>query len=314
MTSDLTRLLQETVPEPPRLLDPGAVLHRARRRRRVRATALLAAAAVLLVGVAAGALQGPWRHRAIPLAPTAVPLTVSALAHLQPLSPESAEALDGEGPLAHPGQATLVGTLDRSKVWLAATADDQLCLLVAHDEYGQQLTGCAARKELLRSGLLLAYLPGEDPAALTHILVVAPDGYTAARGPGAEAAFTENTAVLTFARRPPPDTDITISGAGLPDVTFPLEPVVGPGPAPAGTDPAVHTARQDLLDIARSARLYAQDHGGSTTGFVASLPPDFTAVLLRTKIAVTDTTASTSVHGHCLSVEFATGTVTDRGC
>ena len=311
MTPALHTLLQDAVPEPPRLLDPDTVLHRARRRRLSRTVALLAAAVLVLGAAGAALVPGPWRHRAV-VDPAAVPLTVSALAGRQPVPPGVADVLAPERP-AHPGEAALVGTIGPDKVWLADTADDALCLVVAREEYGRAGYGCQPRRELLRAGLVMAHWP-EDPSGPVRVVVVAPDGYATASADGVRAAFRENIAILAFDHRPAPSSGLTISGPDLPDVAFPLEPVVGPGPAPAGTDPHIRAARQALTDIAASARRYAQDHSGSTRGFAASLPPDFVSVLKRQKIQVTDTGAATTVRGHCLSVVLATGQVTDRAC
>jgi hypothetical protein len=227
MSPDLRTLLQDAVPEPDRLLDPADVLHRARRRHRTR-TATLLAVAVLVVGIAGGLLPGPWRHRAL-LDPAAVPLTVSALADRQPLPPGAAEALASERP-AHPGEAALVGTIGPNKVWLADTTDDRLCLVIAREEYGQAGHGCQPRAVLLRSGLAMVHVP-DDLSGPVWIVVVAPDGYTTASASGVRAPFRENTAILAFDQEPSASGAVTISGPDVPDVSFALESILGPGPA-----------------------------------------------------------------------------------
>lgn len=212
--NDLGRLLDQAVPEPPRHLDPTAVLDAARRRRRTRASWTGVAAAGLAVAtlVTSLLLTRPDADRSS-LDPADVPLRLSALDRRVPLDDDVRGAVEVL-PLRHPGEASLVATVDRYEVYLFEMANGDLCLVAERE--GSAGSNCVPKADLLgKEGLTLVVQEWDGrPATL---VVAAPDGYDRAELGNVTARVVNNVAALPVgvsART------VTLSGAGAPEVSL----------------------------------------------------------------------------------------------
>jgi hypothetical protein len=220
MNHDLMRVLEVAVPEPPRALDPGTVLHAARRRRRIRASLTVVAAAALVGLAVTGSLitGGPWVHRST-VQVADPPLTISALAQRTPIGATVAKALPGID-LAHPGQGTLVATVGPEKVYLLEATDGSLCTVV-DEGFGSSWGGCGPRSELLTTGVISSTVPSYPPYndGRTKVIVVVPDGYRTATLGNKTVQVSRNVALLSgpFSVR-----SLTIDGPSVRAVTFNL--------------------------------------------------------------------------------------------
>lgn len=231
--NDLGRLLDQAVPEPPRQLDPVDVLEEARRRRRamVARSSLAAAGLAAVLGLSL-LLARPAADRSdldrSDLDPAGVPPRLSALDRRVQLSDEVRGAVEVQ-PLRHPGEASLVATIDTYDVYLAERRDGDLCLVAEHE--GSAGSSCVSKTDLLRrEGLTLVVQEWEGrPATL---VVAVPDGYGRAELGTATARVVDNVAAL------PVDlsgSTLTLSGAEVPevrlDMSFQLEPLDVGGPS-----------------------------------------------------------------------------------
>lgn len=215
MTAELERLLQRAVPEPPHTLDAGALLTAARRRQRVRAAGLAVAAAVLAVlAIGLPQLVGQSRQDA-----ASVPVRLSALDQRVPLGPVAAGMTNGVA-LAHPGEGSLVATVDNYQVFLVETTNDQVCLLIVRESYGSAARGCQPRSDLLTTGLVFPTRLSVAPSAPQVIFVAVPDGYTRASAGGQTADVANNLAVF---HGDVGKGDLKLSGPSVPTATFDLD-------------------------------------------------------------------------------------------
>ena len=187
-------------------------------------------------------------------------MQLSALDRRVPLS-EGAKGAVEVLPLRHPGEASLVATIERHHVYLFERADSDLCLVAEHE--GSASSNCLPRPQLLtREGLSLLVQEWEGrPATL---VVTVPDGYDKARLGKVTTRVVNNAAALPTdltARK------VTLSGAAVPEVSLDVSSLLRGAElgTPAGTTAVanVANARAALLDLARSAQLYA----GSTAAW-----------------------------------------------
>jgi hypothetical protein len=216
MSLDLSRLLDRAVPEPEHVLDGAQVLAAARRRRALRARTGVVVA--LIVGAAGGALAvrglAP-ADRESAVASGRAP-SIAALDQRERLAqrPDSFSSPFTSLELRHPGEASRLGSVDSWDVWLADTVDDGLCLVVV--DVGRSGSTCQPVSNLTTAGLwMIHHEEGRRP----RLLLVAPDGYTTARLGTASSRVGSNLAVLPVDG---PDSTATLSGRGLPDLTFDL--------------------------------------------------------------------------------------------
>jgi hypothetical protein len=310
--NDLGRLLDQAVPEPPRHLDATAVLDAARRRRRTRASWAGVAAAGLVVAtlVTSFLLTRPEVDRSS-LDPADVPLRLSALDRRVPLSDGVRGAVEVL-PVLHPGEASLAATVDRHQVYLFERADGDLCLLAEHE--GSAESSCVSKIDLLgREGLTLVVQEWDGrPATL---VVAMPDGYDRAELGSVTARAVNNVAALPVGVSA---STVTLSGAGVPEVSLDVRSnlrgvdVGSPSRPPA--DDSEANARAALLDLARSAQLYAETHG-SMAGFADALTAEQGPAIRGQLAELTDTSAVARVGSDsCLGAEFATGRITKKRC
>ncbi len=155
----------------------------------------------------------------------------------------------------------------------------------------------------------------ELDAGPATLVVAVPDGYDRTTLGGVTAQVVNNVAALPT---DVPAQEVTLSGAAVPDVPLDVSSQLRGGertPA-AGSAKASDeaNARAALSDLARSAQLYAEEHG-SMAGFADALTAEQGPAIRRQMAALTDTSAVARVSpGHCLSIEFATGHTTDTRC
>lgn len=214
MTADLSRLLQQSVPEPERALDPGTVLDAARRRQKVRTT-LLAAVAVIAVAIAVGT---PFLVRQPEPDVASVPLRLSVFDHRVPLGPVAAGALD-KTPLVHPGEGSLAATVENHQVFLIEAVDDQVCIVIVRESYGSAGTGCHPLANLLTTGVVTYTNLSFDGSGPGLLLVAAPDGYTQAELGRQRTSIANNLAVVPLLTH---DRALKMSGPAVPTVTLDL--------------------------------------------------------------------------------------------
>jgi hypothetical protein len=215
-------------------------------------------------------------------------------------------------PLRHPGEASLIATVDRHHVYLLERADGDLCLVAEHK--GSAGSNCVQRSQLLTKGGL-SLLVQEWEGRPATLVVAVPDGYDRARLGRVTTRVVNNAAAL------PTDLTalkVTLSGAAVPEVSLDVSSLlrgVELG-TPSGTTAVANeaNARAGLLDLARSAQLYAENHGGMG-GFAEALTAEQGPAIRRQMDNLTDTSAVARVSSdRCLSIEFATGHIADTRC
>lgn len=221
MTRDVQELLRAAVPEPPATLDPHRVLMTARRRQRRRRSAVVLSGAAVVAGAVFAV--GQFRPAAQDPSLASSPPRLSALEHRVQLREVALSALDGER-LRHPGEGSLVGSMDSDNIYLAEAANGDLCLFEASESYGSGGGGCHPASDLLTTGILLTidYPPGFPlEQSHFHLLVVAPDGYTQATSGGRRAEIHNNVAVVPLPNPAPSKvTEVTVTGPGMQTLTF----------------------------------------------------------------------------------------------
>jgi hypothetical protein len=310
MSRHLGELLKGAVPEPARVLNADELMRTARSRNApprwagpVVATVFLVAA----VAIAVPQVVARWGHVASTPGVADVPLRLSALDRRVPLGPVAVGAMDRTA-LAHPGEGSLVATLGQEQVYLIEAVGDQLCLLEVNESYGSAGSGCFPRSDLLTTGIVLSTLA---PDSSTMLLAVAvPDGYTVATSGGRSAVVVSNVAVLDLVSS---QTKLTVSGSAMPSVTFDLgkSAILPGGSAPETPGSA---AKGALSDLARSAQLYAQEHG-STAGFADKIKADAGPVVSTKFRSLTDTSAVADLGaGRRLTVDLLSGAIDEGAC
>ncbi|MEU8230456.1 hypothetical protein AB0C12_12755 [Actinoplanes sp. NPDC048967] len=200
------------VPEPVDASDADGVAGNAWWWRRPRP--VLAVMAVLLVVTASVAPL--MVDRTTKLSVADVPLRLSALEHRVRLGETGKGAMDTTA-LVHPGEGTLVADRDTGQIFLLEAADNRLCVLTVNEGSGGAGTQCWPRSDLLTTGVVQVYAPVESGSRV--IVVVAPDGYTKAAAGDTSAVVSANAAVLELMA---PQHHLTLSGPGMPTVTFTL--------------------------------------------------------------------------------------------
>lgn len=312
MSNDLTEVLADAVPEPPRGLDGHAVLRSAKRRQFRRRSA---GAAVVAAVVAVALTVSLPRDDGTDLEVADVPLTIAALAHRVPLGDTASAAIaEDDKPLTHPGEGSLVGIVGDDEVWLMERVNGELCLLSVAEKLGAAGLGCTPRSELLRRGVISASAAREGAPLV--IMVALPDGYARATAGRVTAQVRRNVALLAFDE--PPGGELRVSGPAVPLVSFPLADIVGPsGPgsevgrdAGAGQDAKV---RLTLAELVRRADRYRRDHG-TVDGFLASLPTDRRKELTGPLEALSDESASARVGDTCFDADLRTAYIFELDC
>ena len=104
----------------------------------------------------------------------------------------------------------------------------------------------------------------------------------------------------------------------MPSTTFDLARLVANGQrTPSGGPPSDEgeaSARAALVDLARSAQVFAVQHE-SLVGFADALTREQGPAIARQMALLTDTSAVARLDsGRCLSVDFVTGQITDSRC
>ena len=220
MNSDLIRLLDEAVPEPPRLLNARSVVIAATRRHRIRVSGLvIAVAAIGVIAVTASPAALGRNGQAATMRVTQVPLTISALDHQTSLS-ASAIKLLSEVTLVHPGRGSLVATKGAEAIYVTEATGGQLCTVVDEGD-GASFGGCGLRANLLTTGLISSSVPSHPTAdfAGAHVVVTVPDGYRTATIGTTTVQVTNNVAALDG---PFSVKTLVIAGPKVPSVIFDL--------------------------------------------------------------------------------------------
>jgi hypothetical protein len=276
------------------------------RRRTNRKVAAVAAVAVVVAALTTAVIVAQTAKRPSETAVAEVPLDLSALDERVRLGRVGTGAMDSTKVL-HPGEGSLVATLGTRRVFLIEASGNRLCVLVVAENSGGASSHCQPRDDLLTAGIVhTSRPPGTVPET---VIVVAPDGYTAAAFGEKTVAITSNVAVLEAMTLPD---SVTITGPRVPDVTFLLGAASDRADPSAATDREVN-ARLALADLIRSAGLYTREHG-TTDGFARSMRAAGPA-LTRQLTSLTDTSAVAEVGPQrCLRADLQTGTITEISC
>jgi hypothetical protein len=233
--TEMSDLLDRAVSEPPRLLDPDRVLHRARRRRRARRSAVVTVAAVALVllvpataqRIGTGDLLVATRTDDVP--PVVSALDDSPTDGTDPFAADRTFGAPAEGVLVH--QETEYP--DR-QVWLVdgplpgevgSGPDDSICIVT--NAGGSGGSSCFGRDDLLTERSVFA---GLDQWDTYEMVVVLPDGYTRLTSPIGTVEVRDNTAVVLADALAPGD--VVVSGPTVPTVTWGMDDIWGPGWVP----------------------------------------------------------------------------------
>jgi len=224
--------LKQDVPEPPRTVDPDAIISRHRQRRQSRRTAaIVGSLAVAAIAAPTALLRADlgWQE-ASPASGATV--QVSALEQTEPIPVEWSEGL------GLPTEASRVATMSGDAAAYLWADGDLLCL--AHlfgvsnggvPGGGVPLApeGCTAADALLTEGLVsVADGSGESSATDRHLVVIVPDGYTTVTLGTLTAPVTRNAAVFTWDYKAnvadlSRSTDgLILQGDGQPTATIPV--------------------------------------------------------------------------------------------
>ncbi|MFC3688194.1 hypothetical protein [Aquipuribacter hungaricus] len=231
MSHDLAGALRRDVPEPPRVLDPDALIrtHRERRQRR-RAAVVAGSLALAAVGGSAAVLGSPDRTQPGPAGRPAT-AQVSAL--------EDTVALPQEWRQLRPflpERASQVATMEGDAAAYLWADEDRLCLAVLFGVDGEVpgggvptgRDGCTPADALLEDGLVLVAQGSSPAGTFQHLVAVLPDGYTEATLGTRTVTVTGNAAVFgwdyvadvgSLSRA---TGGLLVEGPGRPSVTLPL--------------------------------------------------------------------------------------------